>query len=50
MPSMSCFSRAQVVVVSKKKKDTPVKVTFIGYDKPLDAGNPKKLPPISPSK
>jgi hypothetical protein len=28
-------SDAQVVVVSKKKKDTPVKVTFIGYDKPL---------------
>lgn len=27
---------AEVVVVSKKKKDTPVKVTFIGYDKQYD--------------
>lgn len=28
---------AEVVAVSKKKKDTPVKVTFIGYDKCLAA-------------
>lgn len=28
---------AKVVAVSKKKKDTPVKVTFIGYDKHLAA-------------
>ena len=38
-------SDAQVVVVSKKKKDTPVKVTFIGYDKPLHqkCGKPTTL-------
>lgn len=30
---------AKVVAVSKKKKDTPVKVTFIGYDKCLAAYN-----------